>query len=192
MALLERHGDDPIVVDAALSGLRGSEAAVLEKAAAERATQTPQREAAITMLAATIVRGGQDAAVQTSVAAIGDDGRPAWQRSALLRGAEVALLGAPMPGTPPARRGAAAGAERCRVRPVRAGAPVPAGAYAFRTGRRADAGAARRPRPLRLNREPAALSALAARAAISARAPAACSRASSGRASRAPRRRSRR
>ena len=35
-SLLERHGDDPVVVDAALSGLRGGEAAVLAKSAASR------------------------------------------------------------------------------------------------------------------------------------------------------------
>ena len=60
------------------------------------------------MLAATIVRGAQDAAVQKLFAADRPTtNRPAWQRAALLRGAEVALLGAPMPGTPRARRGGA-------------------------------------------------------------------------------------
>jgi hypothetical protein len=33
VSLLERYADDPITLDAALSGLRGSEAAVLEKLA---------------------------------------------------------------------------------------------------------------------------------------------------------------
>jgi hypothetical protein len=31
ISLVERYGDDPITMDAALSGLRGSEAAVLER-----------------------------------------------------------------------------------------------------------------------------------------------------------------
>ena len=79
-SLLERYATDPIVVDAALSGLRGSEAAVLENVMASTA-QTPQREAAVTMLAATIVRGGQDAAVQKLLQGLADDGQPAWQRS---------------------------------------------------------------------------------------------------------------
>ena len=124
-----------------------------------RCRLTPQREAAITMLAATIVRGGQDVAIQKLLAAIGRREPAAWQRSALLRGAEVALLGAAMPGTPPRRRGGPAGRGRSvsdvswRTR---------------RSGRRlrVSAGAARRTppprRPAALSREPAALSAVAA------------------------------
>ena len=102
--MLERHASDPVVVDATLSGLRGSEPVVLEKLL-QSGDQTPQRETAITMLAATIVRGGQDAAIQNVLASIGEAGRGEWQRSAVLRGAEGAVLNAPMPGTG-ARRGA--------------------------------------------------------------------------------------
>ena len=51
-------------MDAALSGLRGREQAVLQRIINAGAEQTPQREAAITMLAATIVRSAQDAAIQ--------------------------------------------------------------------------------------------------------------------------------
>jgi glucose/arabinose dehydrogenase len=54
-AMLERHASDPVVVDATLSGLRGSEPVVLEKLL-QSGEQTPQRETAIAMLAATIVR----------------------------------------------------------------------------------------------------------------------------------------
>ncbi len=36
VALLERYGDDPVVMDAALSGMRGSEAAVLERLLAHK------------------------------------------------------------------------------------------------------------------------------------------------------------
>jgi hypothetical protein len=53
VALLERYADDPIVLDAALSGVRGSEAAVLDRlvrrtgrpapAAAARPTAEPAR-----------------------------------------------------------------------------------------------------------------------------------------------------
>src|SRR5437773_5483614 len=63
-ALLEKRGDNPVVVDAALSGMRGSEVAVLSKLLQANA-QTPQRDAALTMIAATVVRGAQDAGVQT-------------------------------------------------------------------------------------------------------------------------------
>ncbi|MGB2717440.1 MAG: hypothetical protein WBC51_24870, partial [Vicinamibacterales bacterium] len=89
--MLERHASDPVVVDATLSGLRGSESVVLEKLL-QSAGQTPQRETAITMLAATIVRAGQDAAIHGVLASIADAGKIDWQRSALLRGAEVAVL----------------------------------------------------------------------------------------------------
>ncbi len=94
VALLERHAGDPIAVDAALSGLRGSEAAVLENMMQAGGQQTPDREAVITILAATIVRGAQDAEVHTVFGWVGDRSRASWQRAALLRGAEVALLGA--------------------------------------------------------------------------------------------------
>jgi mono/diheme cytochrome c family protein/glucose/arabinose dehydrogenase len=100
--ILERDGDDPVAMDAALSGLRGLEPAVLERLLQSN-VETPQRSAAITMLAATIVGSGQDAANQILLQRIAEESRPAWQRSALLRGAEVALLAATMPGTPSRR-----------------------------------------------------------------------------------------
>ena len=98
-SILERQGDDAIAMDAALSGLRGSELAVLDRLL-QGAGETPQRSAAITMLAATLVRAGDDAPIQTLLARVAETSRAPWQRSALLRGAEVALLGATMPGTP--------------------------------------------------------------------------------------------
>ncbi len=163
VAFLERHAGDPIALDATLSGLRGSEAAVLEKMV--QARPTPEAaDAAVTMLAATIVRGGQDGAVQTIFTWVADENRASWQRSALLRGAEIALLGAAMPGSPTGRRGGAAAAGLpCPTCP--GGRAGPGGAYAFprRPADPADAAANRAGgRGLRLNREPAALSALAA------------------------------
>jgi hypothetical protein len=86
---------DPVVVDATLSGLRDSESVVLEKLL-QSGAQTPQRETAITMLSATIARAGQDAAIGNVLAFIGDAARVDWQRSALLRGVEVAVLNAPV------------------------------------------------------------------------------------------------
>jgi mono/diheme cytochrome c family protein/glucose/arabinose dehydrogenase len=103
-SILERHGDDPIAMDAALSGVRGSEIAVLDQLL-KGAAETPQRSAAITMLAATIVRVGEDAPIQTVMQRVAETSRANWQRSALLRGAEVALLAATMPGTPSRGRG---------------------------------------------------------------------------------------
>src|SRR5262249_35755132 len=95
---LEAHGDDAVTLDGGLSGLRGSEAAVLERLMRSAWRQTPQREASITMLAATIVRSAQEAGIQNLFAWTADTSRTAWQRSALLQGIEVALLGAAMPG----------------------------------------------------------------------------------------------
>ena len=42
VSLLERYGSDPIAVDITLSGLRGSEAAVLEKLVQADRPQTPK------------------------------------------------------------------------------------------------------------------------------------------------------
>src|SRR4030095_1695132 len=90
-SLLKKYGDDPITMDAALSGARGSEPALLEKLLQSEDPQTAAHEAAIVMVSATSARAGQDAAVQTVLATIADANRPKWQRAALLRGAEVAL-----------------------------------------------------------------------------------------------------
>ena len=176
-ALLEKRGDDPVVIDAALSGLRGSEPAVLTTLLQSTA-QSPAREAAITMVAATIARSAQDADVQSLFQRCADEGLVEWQRSALLRGAEVALLGAAPPGTAGRGRaggGAAAGIQASNGRGQRGG---PGGAPAFPregAGGRGDAaadgvppaGGARGGRGggggvLRLHREPA-LAAVAAR-----------------------------
>ncbi|MEO8077128.1 MAG: c-type cytochrome [Acidobacteriota bacterium] len=192
VSLLERYATDPVAVDAVLSGLRGSEAAVLEgllqgSAAVEvrrnpdptgtttpprktADTGTPQRETAIIMLSALIVRGAQEATVQRLFEWTADAARDAWQRAAMMRGAEVALLGAGMPGT--ARRNVTPlPTPQCPTCPgARAG---PGGESAFPPGARGAApgaaagGGGRGGRgggpALRLNREPAGLSALSAR-----------------------------
>jgi mono/diheme cytochrome c family protein len=79
------------------------------------------------MLAATIVRVGEDAPIQTLLARVAETSRTPWQRSALLRGAEVALLAATMPGTP--SRGAPNPNEPCPTCPGGRGGP--GGARAF-------------------------------------------------------------
>ena len=76
VTLLDRHADDPITLDAALSGLHGSEADVLGRLLASDA-QTTQRDAAVTMLAATIVRSSEDGAIERLFDWTGAASRPA-------------------------------------------------------------------------------------------------------------------
>jgi mono/diheme cytochrome c family protein len=174
IAMLERHAADPIVVDAVLSGVRGSEPEILG-----RLLQSTANEAvapAVTMLAATIVRRAQEAPIQQVFEWIADDNRAAWQRSALVHATEIALLGAPMPGAALARRAPSA----VEVNATRSGPPLPCptcpggragpgGAYAYSkpedfviaSGRPQGSPGAR---GLRLNVEPVALSGLAERA----------------------------
>ena len=157
-SLLERHGQDPFAVDAALSGIRGLEVDVLERLLQSRAATAARIDGAITMLAATVVRGGQDAAVQRIFTALAAEGRAEWQREALMRGAEIALLGAQMPGMPARRGGPALANAPCPTCPGARGGP--GGSYAFRQPPPAPAGRGG-PRTIRLASEPAALARLA-------------------------------
>jgi mono/diheme cytochrome c family protein/glucose/arabinose dehydrogenase len=152
--LLERYGDDPMTVDSALSGLSGSEIAILGTLLKKNA-DTPQVASAVTMVAATIVRGAQDTPVQQVFQWIAEPARPAWQRSALLRGAEVTLLSAVMPGGGGGRRGAGATGN---TEPGARGGPGGAPAFPNPNGQRGGSagggrGAARV--TLKLQREPA-------------------------------------
>ena len=162
ITVIERLGDDPIAMDAALSGLRGSELAVLTKMLAPGGAESPQRSAAITMLTAMLVRGNQDATIQQLLADVANAQMPSWQRSAVLRGAEVALIGTAMPGTP-ARRG---GPPPVTPQPC-AGCPGsrsgPGGSYAFPGVLESQAApsAGRGGPVLRLSREPATFTAIA-------------------------------
>ncbi|HET7698973.1 MAG TPA: c-type cytochrome [Vicinamibacterales bacterium] len=175
-SLLERHALDPVAMDAALSGLRGSEFAVLEMLL-RAGDETPQRAAAMTMLTATLVAAGDDAALQRVFDAIADGARPMWQRSALLRGAEVALLGAAAPGGAGRGRGRGTPPPDAPCPTCPGGRAGPGGAAAFpnqateadnelaarsaglQAGRGRGRGAARP--PVKLTREPA-LAAVAA------------------------------
>src|SRR4029453_4097210 len=85
IALLERSANDPMTVDAVLSGIRGREAALLEKML-ESTAQTPQRDAAIAMLAATVMKSGQQAPVQNVIQWITQSTRAEWQRVGPSRG----------------------------------------------------------------------------------------------------------
>ncbi len=153
--LIDRYGGDPVALDAALSGARGGERAILQKLISAPEQSVP-RETAIIMIVATIVRSGQDEGIQSVLAAAADPNRPQWQRSALLRGAEVALLGAAMPGTPARRGGPNLPNAPCPTCP--GGRAGPGGAYAFPQTPRPTPVA---PRPTRLSREPTAFTALA-------------------------------
>jgi mono/diheme cytochrome c family protein/glucose/arabinose dehydrogenase len=167
-AMLDRYATDPVVVDAVISGVRGSEPVILQ-----RLLETASSDATasvVTVLAATIVRRAQDAPIQQMFQWIADDARPAWQRSALLQGAEVVLLATPLPGTGARNSGAASAASAtvpCPTCPGGRGGP--GGAYAYSTasdflvaaGRGRGVASAR---TLRISAEPVALAALAARA----------------------------
>jgi mono/diheme cytochrome c family protein len=160
LSMLERYADDPVTMDAVLSGLRGGEEVLLRQLV-QAGSETPQRDSTITMLTAMLVRSGQESAIQNVFAWAADRGRARWQRAALLRGAEVALLAAPMPGTPARRISPPASATPCPTCP--GGRAGPGGAYAFRRPEDGPAGTGRGASPpLRLNREPAALSEWAA------------------------------
>jgi mono/diheme cytochrome c family protein/HEAT repeat protein len=148
-ALLGGHGDDPVTVDAALSGARGSEPAILDLLL-RSPNESTALSAAITMTAGTIVRRG-DATMQDLFDMVADGARPAWQRSAVLRGAEAALLGQSMPGG--GGRGAGGGGrQNAGAAPGTRGGPggSPAFPRAGESGRGRGAFA-----PITLGREPA-------------------------------------
>ena len=124
--LLQRYADDPITVDAALSGIHGGEVAVLNMILADAGAK-PESSPAVMMLAATILRGEDATAAQNVFAHVADTSKAEWQRSALLRGAEVALLGRAGAGRARRANGAASRtAVRCRARRALADARAPA------------------------------------------------------------------
>jgi len=89
--LLIQHGDDPITVDAAISGVRGSEPTLMDKMLqAAGQVQSAPLDGAFPMLAAAIARSGDEAAIQRLFAAVIEENRAAWQRAATLRGLEIA------------------------------------------------------------------------------------------------------
>ena len=104
VAVLMRYGSDPVTVDAAISGLRGSETAALK-----RVLETQDRGNqgdTVSMLAAAVARSGDVAGVQEILLCVANPGQ-AWQRTALLQGLETGL-----PGASGARGGRGAGGGR--------------------------------------------------------------------------------
>jgi mono/diheme cytochrome c family protein len=113
-AMLGRYGgDDQILVDAALSGLRGAEADVLDRVL--RGAPGPQTADVVTTLAATIARSADPAGVQQLIARATGASGTAWQRAAILQGLDTGL---PTPGGGRGR-GAGAGRGRAGVSPAR-------------------------------------------------------------------------
>jgi mono/diheme cytochrome c family protein/glucose/arabinose dehydrogenase len=88
-AMLERYGSDPILVDAALSGLRGSEADVLDRLLPKSAPS--EQVDAVTMLAATIARSGDPTAVQRLIVRATEGSDTDARRLALMRGIDMGL-----------------------------------------------------------------------------------------------------
>ncbi|NUR54467.1 MAG: hypothetical protein HOQ29_08470 [Acidobacteria bacterium] len=86
--MIARYGDDPVLVDAAVSGLRGNEAEVLD---ALVGGATAQQADAVRILAATMARSGDAAAVQSLIARATDGSGVAWQRLAVLQGIDLGL-----------------------------------------------------------------------------------------------------
>ena len=102
LALLTRDGADPIVVDAAISSLKGMEARCPDEGRCRvetRARARRQRGAtpgeAVAMLAAAVAKSGDAAGVQRAIDVVADASQPEWQRVALLQGLDAGL---PAPG----------------------------------------------------------------------------------------------
>jgi mono/diheme cytochrome c family protein/glucose/arabinose dehydrogenase len=153
--LLERYGDEPVTLDAAISSARGIEIGVIERLMDASPDRAPELEAAMTTLAATVIRSGEDVPAQRLFNWIAQGSRPEWQRTALLAGGESALLSAPLPGSAPSRTQAASAA--CPTCPGARGGP--GGARAF-NGAEPDSSANRAGPMIRLASQPVGFVAL--------------------------------
>lgn len=89
VALLKQYGDDPVTVDAAISGLSGQESEAL----ASLLEAPGAKEEAVASLAATIGKKKDPAAVQQMLAWAGESEQSPLVRNALLRGAAAGLGG---------------------------------------------------------------------------------------------------
>ena len=87
--MLTRDGADPIIVDAAVSSLKGRESDVLTRVMQARPAAAPTE--AVAMLAAAVAKSGDVAAVLRALDVIADASQPEWQRAALLRGLDAGL-----------------------------------------------------------------------------------------------------
>jgi mono/diheme cytochrome c family protein/glucose/arabinose dehydrogenase len=105
VSILTRHGADPIIVDATISSLKGSEAEVLSRVMQARTAPPPTE--AVAMLAAAVAKTGDVAAVQRAIDVIADASEPEWRRTALLQGLDAGLP--PLGGGGGGRRGGGGG-----------------------------------------------------------------------------------
>jgi mono/diheme cytochrome c family protein len=135
--LLRKYGDDPILVDIAVSGLNGQEEATLSALLAQ-----PQASPdAVLALAGATAKGRDVASVTKLLTFASDAGRPAEVRAALMKGAALGLQGASGGGGGQAVVGGRAGAAVPGVGPrQQASAPgitlaaEPAGVTAIAAG----------------------------------------------------------
>jgi mono/diheme cytochrome c family protein/glucose/arabinose dehydrogenase len=105
--LLTKYGSDPILVDVTISGLRGSEAEVLNRVLGPKVAEGEAD--AVSMLVAAVAKSGDVPAIQQIVARSVDASSPSWQRAAVLLGLDTGL---PAPGSGrggPGRGGAGGG-----------------------------------------------------------------------------------
>jgi mono/diheme cytochrome c family protein/glucose/arabinose dehydrogenase len=89
--LLTANGRDPIIVDAAVSSLRGLEGQVLARLLEGSAAPASAPNEAVMHLAAAETKSGNVAGVERTITVIGDASRPAWMRLALAQGLDLAL-----------------------------------------------------------------------------------------------------
>ena len=162
-SMLERHADDPIVVDAALSGVRGQpKTAVLEKTAAVRGRRrrsrrrprsrcSPRRSCA----------AARTRRFRCVLASLADEDGPAGSARRCSAAPRSPCSAPRCLGMPDAAGAAVPAAAELPCPTCPGGRAGPGGAYAFRAPGATTAAAAASG-PFGLNREPAALSALAA------------------------------
>lgn len=83
---IDRFGDDPVVVDLAISGVPDAEMALLQRLLDRAAAQAGRRRDAVQVLAGTLIAAGAREDMRRVMDWIGDERRPTWQRVALLEG----------------------------------------------------------------------------------------------------------
>ncbi len=109
VTMLRRYGQDPITVDAVLSGLHGLEAAALERLL-EPAAGAAAGDA-LTMLAGAVAHSGDVAAIQRIVERAVTPPQLPGPRQALLRGIELGLAGVTLQAEPRSLTRLAAGSD---------------------------------------------------------------------------------
>jgi mono/diheme cytochrome c family protein len=112
LAILKRHGSDPVTVDAVISGLSGLEADMLARLLAE--PDAPATADPVQQLAAAIGRSRNVDAVEAALNHAHAPARSGAIRLALLAGLQTGLQGAPRAGAP------AAGAQAPRLLSLKA------------------------------------------------------------------------